>query len=534
MSKALKIGGIVVLVLVLIGLGVLLLRLANRPAAAEVPQSTTVVTRGSIEELVSATGNVAAERQATLTFASSGEIAEVLVREGQEVEAGQVLARLDTESLEWQVARAQAGLETAQTRLEQAQKPASEEDLSSAQAALDSAISNYEQVQEGPTAEELSSAQAALDSAISNYKQVREGPTAEELASARAALDSARAALQQAQASYDRVRDRPNVQMLPESLTLQNATIEFERAQANYDAVANHPTASELAAGRAQVAQAEAQLAALQDRPSKSELASAAAQVTQAEATLAQLQAQPSPEDVAVSQAQLEEAAVALAQAQAELEDAVLIAPFDGTILAVQVQEGEWATPGAPAFILAATELLILEVNVDEVDVAQLAEGQTARLSFSALKGEEITGTVTHIAPASTNVGGAVAYGVEISFAPTGPSAGSGKEFLVRLGMTADVDIVVARAEDALLVPNRAIEADREAGRYYVTRQKADGSVERLEVRIGLRDESQTQIVEGLEEGDKLVLPEVPEQTQSTQRFGPGSQGGPFGGGSQP
>jgi HlyD family secretion protein len=198
----------------------------------------------------------------------------------------------------------------------------------------------------------------------------------------------------------------------------------------------------------------------------------------------------------------------------------VIRAPFEGSILAVQVNEGEWASPGAPAIVLAATQLLILEVNVDEIDIAQLSEGQPAYLSFDAIKGEEVGGTVTHIDPASTNVGGAVAYGVEISFDPG--------DLPVRLGMTADVDIVVTRAEDVLLVPNRAIEADREAGRYYVTRAKASGAGERLEVRIGLRDEDQTQIVEGLEEGDQLVLPEVPVQGQTEQFQGPG--GGMFGG----
>ena len=59
--------------------------------------------------------------------------------------------------------------------------------------------------------------------------------------------------------------------------------------------------------------------------------------------------------------------------------------------------------------------------------------------------------------------------------------------------------------------------------------------MERLEVRIGIRDEGQTQILEGLEEGDLLVLPEVPGQTQSEPSFGPGSGGGGhFGGGGGP
>jgi HlyD family secretion protein len=324
--------------------------------------------------------------------------------------------------------------------------------------------------------------------------------------------------VQQAQAAYDRVKNQPDVQLRQESLNLQNATISLEQAQANYDGLASHPTASELASAKAQVDQAKASLASLLENPGESDLAAAQSQVTQAEANLNSLLERPNSEDVAVQQAQVEEATIALAQAVAQLDEATITAPFAGSILAVQVNEGEWASPGAPAIALAATHPMILDVNVDEVDVAQLAEGQTAYLSFDALTGEELVGTVTYIAPSSTNVGGAVAYAVEISFEP-----GS---LPVRLGMTADVDIVADSAEDALLVPNQAIEADREAGRYYVIVQKPDGTTERLEVQIGLRDGSKTQIVEGLNEGDLVILPKLPEQIQTERAFGPGAQGG--------
>jgi HlyD family secretion protein len=172
---------------------------------------------------------------------------------------------------------------------------------------------------------------------------------------------------------------------------------------------------------------------------------------------------------------------------------------------------------------------MILAVNVDEVDVAQIAEGQPAHLSFDAIKGEEVDGTVAYIAPSSTNVGGAIAYAVDISFEPG--------ELPVRLGMTADVDIVTASVEDALVVPNQAIESDREAGRYFVTidtgRTSPEGEVitERIEVQIGLRDEANTEILEGVEEGQELVLPTVPGQRERQEGpFGPGMGGRGMGG----
>jgi HlyD family secretion protein len=531
-KRILRIGGIVLIILVLIGAGALFLR-TPRPSTGLVQPSsspsavtgseapTAVVTRGSIEQTVSASGNVAALRQATLTFRSNGPVTAVLVEEGQQVKAGQVLARLDTVSLEQQIVSAQASLNTAQARLQQAQKPPTEEELASAQAALDSAKANFEKVKAGPTNEELASAQAALASARASYEKVKAGPTKDDLAAAKATLDSAMAALKQAQAAYDRVKARPDVQLLSESLNLQNATIDLQRAQADYDKVAKGSTASDLASAAAQVASARSTLAQLMAQPTASDLASAAAQVASAEATLAQLQNQPDARDVAVYQAQVDESAAALAQAQAKLDDAVIIAPFDGTVLTIQVNEGEWASTGAPAIVLADTSGYILDLNVDEADVAEVADGQTVYLSFDALQGATITGTVAFVAPSSTNEGGAVAYAARIRFAPG--------QLPLRLGMTASVKIVVARADDALLVPNRAITADREARRYYVTRLGPGGLAQLLEVRIGLRDGSQTQILEGLQEGDQVVLPVVPAQGQTQGSFG-GGGAGPFGG----
>jgi len=533
MKATWRILSIVIVAALLVGAGTFWLMRQPETAEAEAAVPTAVVALGSIEETVSATGSVSTKRQATLAFETSGPIEQVLVQEGQQVEAGQVLARLGTTSLEWQVARAQAALETAKARLAQAEQPPGKDEIASAQAALDSAIINYERVSAGATAEELASARAALDSARANYKTVKDGPSKEELAAAQATLESAKVSVQQAQAAYDRVKNRADIQMLPESVNLQNATIELERVQANYKVLANRPLTSELAAAEAQVTQADAQLAQLLERPIESELAAAEAQIAQAEAQLAQIQERPRVEDVAVFQGQVEEASIALAQAQAQVDEAVITAPFAGTVLETLVDEGEWATPGAPAIIMATTDSLILKVNVDEVDVAKLADGQVAKLSFGALKdqqSEAVSGRIARIAPSSSNIGGAVAYGVEISFQPG--------ELAVRVGMTADVDIVVAQADDALLIPNRAITADRAAGRYYVDLARADGTTERQEIRVGIRNESQTQILEGLEEGAQVVLPKVPGQNaEADERRGPFGGGGPFGegrpGGSQ-
>jgi len=88
-----------------------------------------------------------------------------------------------------------------------------------------------------------------------------------------------------------------------------------------------------------------------------------------------------------------------------------------------------------------------------------------------------------------------VTYEVRLSFDP--------EDLPVLTGMTANADLTTAQREGVLLVPNRAITADREAGRYYVNKI-VDGEIVKTEVTIGLRDDALTEITSGLSAGDQV------------------------------
>ncbi len=528
-KKRVRIIGVLLVAAVLVVAGILIARNRASAATSAAPVQTVTVTQGRIEETIGASGNVAAGKEANLAFGASGTVAQVSVTDGQQVEAGQVLAQLDTTNLQLQVQNAQAALDAAQANLQQAQQPATPEDIASAEAALASAQANYDSVKAGPSKEDLAAAQAAVTSAQANYDSVKAGPSADSLAAAKAALDNAQASLQQAQSAYDQVKDRPNVGMLPQSLTLQQATNSYNEAKANYDAAENHPTPSELAAAKSQLVQARYQLSQLQAQPTQAQLTAAEAQVASARYQLSQLQAQPTAQAVASAKASVEQAQVALTQAQEQLSGATITTPLAGTVIAVNIQQGDAVSSGTPAIVLVPDVPPVVDANVDEVDVASIAVGQPVHLSFNALPGRTITGTVTSIAPTSTSVGGAVAYQVQIGFTPG--------RLPVRLGMTANVAIVVASADNALLVPSRAITVDRQAGKYYVTRLLPDGTQQRLQVRIGLHNDTQTQIVQGVQAGDKLVLPQVPgsSSSSSTNQSSSNFRGlGGLGGGGRP
>ncbi|MCG2768776.1 MAG: efflux RND transporter periplasmic adaptor subunit [Chloroflexota bacterium] len=451
MSKV-KVVGIIALIAVVAFVGLTYLRGQPTAQAKESEVLTVKVKRGSVEESISATGNVVASSQATLVFETSGQVDEILVDEGETVGGGQVLIRLDDTALQEQVSRAEASLSTAQARLDQAKRPATEAELAAYEAAVTSARASLSALLDDPTETETRSAQLSIEAARNQLygMQAQRDSTANNSRSTSGAVDAAEA------------------QVLSAEVSVQQALLAAEK---------------------------------LWESPTEQSITMAQSQVDQAEAQLAQMLERPKAEDVALTKAQYDESALALALAKDALDDAVLTAPFSGTVLQVSVSVGDWASPGMPAVVVADTDVLILDVNVDELDIAEIAEGQMARLTFEALPKEDVVGTVVHIAPSSKNVSGAVAYLVEISFEPG--------DLPVRLGMTTNVDIVTSRVEDVLVVPNQAIESDREAGRYYVTRLVSPENVERIEVEIGLRDEYTTQILSGVDEGDVLLMPQI-------------------------
>jgi multidrug efflux pump subunit AcrA (membrane-fusion protein) len=299
---------------------------------------------------------------------------------------------------------------------------------------------------------------------------------------------------------------------------LDNARQSLAIQEANLAEVSRAPSALELAAVEAQVASAQAQLDGLPDNVSDAQRAAAEAQLAQAQLSLSNIQRNPTPERLTIVEAQVAQARNALAEAEHNLARAALIAPFAGLVTAVNVAPGEMVS--GLVIELVDMDGLLVAVDVDEVDVSALAVGQTAVITLESYPGEEIGGEIKSIAPrANSGAGEAVAYRALISLGETNLS--------IRIGMTANTRLITAEHNQVLLVPNRAITADRAAGRYYVNRLEIDGAAEtaqRVEVSIGLRDGQMTEIRSGLSASDRILVGELPTRSA----FG---GGGPFGGG---
>ena len=532
-KKVLRIAGIMVAVAALVAVGMYFLRPQPSNSSTDAPTTTIVsVRQGSLRETATATGEVQVQREAQLSLGVSGTVQKVHVRQGTEMQAGDVLVQLDAAALERAVAQAEQNLIIQEANLTELFDEASDEDSASARAAVQSAQANLERVQAGSAPKDIEAAQDSLHAVEAAYVELLAAPSGSGVAQAEANLRNADAARRQAQASYDTVSWRSDIARLPQALELEQATNNYDVALSGYDAAIEGPSADRIQQARASITQAEATLQKLLDSPTPSELASAESQLAQAKAQLAALLEGSSATRVAIAEAQVEQARINLEEARENLTKASLRAPFDGVVTAVHVAEGELASGLAAE--LVDTKSLEVVLHVDEVDIGELAEGQPAIITLETWPGEEIQGEVVSIAPkASAGMGAIVSYEVRLSLGAT--------SLPVLIGMTANADLITSAKDGVLLAPNQAITPDRDAGKYFVNRvvEGPEGEMitERIEVTIGLKDEDHTEITGGLQEGDRLSIDIITAGSDTAPGGffgGPGRDGGmgqgaPFG-----
>ncbi len=420
---------------------------AAQPAPA--PGRTATVVRGTLLSTVNATGNIQPEAETRIGFQQPGKVVELSVQVGSAVRKGDVIARLDTADLELALAQARTGLIVANAA--------------------------YSRTVEGARAGDIKAAEAALSAAQASYARVKAGAEKSDLDAAKAQLLNAEAQLRQAQAAYDLAgRFQPNT--LGDSPTV----VQLRQAQNNLEA-------------------ARRQYDRLLQGPEQAQLAAAWQRVEEARARLDQLRQPAQAFDLERVEAERRRAELAVEQAERRLEKARLVAPMDGVIGAVAVEKGEMVAT-QPIITLLDTSVLHIDVKVDEIDIARVQPGQPVRISLDALPDVELTGRVDRIASTSTVQNGIVSYAVRIVLdSTTAP---------LRVGMTANASIIVDQREGALLVPNWAVRRDRAAGKFFVTVVSADNQLQEVEVQVGLRGESQTEILAGLSEGQTVAAPQ--------------------------
>jgi multidrug resistance efflux pump len=363
---------------------------------------------------VVADAKVVPARSARLSLPSGGIVAEVLVEEGQQVTAGQVLVKLASGRQTAAVAQAEAQLRRGQASLVELKAGARAEELRAAQAVLDAAQARLDRIKRGPQPAEVAAATATLAEAQAALSKTLAGADEQQIIAAQAEYLNAAAALRQAQAAYDRVRGDANVGLRPEALALEQATNAHAAAQARLAQLKRGASPADIAAAQARVQRAQAQLDLL-TAANPADVATAEAEVRRAQAQLDLLAAGARLAAIAAAEAEVAAAEASLAQTRIALAETELRAPFAGVVAALDARVGELVGPAHAVVHLADLSTLQIETdNLTELNVIRVREGAAATITFDAIPGLTATGKVVRIKPLGENKQGDMTYTVVI------------------------------------------------------------------------------------------------------------------------
>ena len=200
----------------------------------------------------------------------------------------------------------------------------------------------------------------------------------------------------------------------------------------------------------------------------------------------------------------IETALINLDKAKQELLKTEIIAPFDGTIVAVDVkgndQLSQFDYSSKTAVYLVDTKTIRMTGIIDEIDITRVAVGQEALLTVDALPGQKLKGSVRFVSPFGTLQSGVVNFPVEIYLDKTE------NVDLLRGGLTATADIITGKRENVLQAPNRAIKGL--AGDFWVdvVTNASTAATEKRPVKTGLQNKKSTEIISGLKEGEQVLI----------------------------
>ena len=397
--------------LVLIALLGLLLAACELSATPE-PEDPTAIP--VVQEFaVVAEGRLMPNESAQLSFVSGGQVAEIFVTEGDQVESGEVLARLgNRQQIESSLASAQLELSAAELELLSAQQDLQSlyDNWPAAATAAQEALTNARQ--------ELHDTERTY-----NYRTSPADQTDIDVAWSQVVL--AEDKLDDAKEDFEPYEDKLATDLA--RATFQSLLAE---AQKSYDAAVRRYNALVDVSNEFEISQAEADYKIAQAR------------LEQAQEDYDELLEGPDPDDLALAEARIAsaEARIAAAQtnikaAQSSLDDLDLVATFSGTVVDFDLIIGEQVTPGQPVVTLADFSQWYVETdNLSEIEVVDVAVGQAVTIIPDALPGVQLTGNVDSIADFFEEKRGDITYTARILVDEINP--------ILRWGMTVVVTFV--------------------------------------------------------------------------------------------
>jgi RND family efflux transporter MFP subunit len=476
----------------------------------EPPLQTSTARQGDITISATAAGTVIPADEVLLSFPINGVLVELLVGVGDSVQAGDILANLNDSDVQKSIVNAQIQLAQAAMKTDAA---ATETGISFDDINIEQARINLEQAEDSlddllnwePDEDEIIKAEASLASAEASYDAAlgQENASSSNITVNRIGVDQAERNLASAQENYDtawdeardwelndpRKADKLENERESTEAALLRAQENLTIARSNYNAAVSNTNSSSSTNAQTNLLNAQLALEAATAGPNEDEIEAARMAIRQAELNLQQAQLNRETNALSLVQAQLN-----LETAEEALEDTVLYAPMDGTIMIINASVGE--TAGSGIIVLADLEQPILEVYLDESDLNMVGVGYDVEVVFDALPDDVFSGQVIRIDPQLVNQSGVTAVRALVQL----DTESFAKPQTLPVGMNATVEVIGGEAQNAVLVP---VESLRELspGQYAVFVME-DGEPKLRIVEVGLMDFTFAEILSGVEAGD--------------------------------
>lgn len=531
--------------IVIVGILIIRPRFAKEEA---LPIETAKVERGNIISSVSGDGILQPISVLELKSNVGGQVMEMTVDEGDAVEAGQLIAKIDPSDTISILRQAEAEYLSARSNLDQAiqgynmQKIQTTSNIKSSEQGLESSRQKYLQseqqakIQPKLTAESIAQAESLLESANANLAQVKNSSIPQAIASAKSSYESANASYEKSRKDLERqkallVKGFVSAGVVDDAeAQLAVSKAQLETAKSRYDTIKNE-TDQELRNAQLKIDQAKSSLETakanrIQDDIKKRDLAASAASLNQAKSALASAKSSKYQDQIKAgsiinARAQLEKAKAALQNAQTQLTYTTITTPRAGIIVNKYVEEGSIVTAGRQAMAGSGSGVTIVEiadvskmwvvVNIDETDISKIKFNQDVNVTIDAFPESVFKGKVIKIAPGAIvnqNVT-TIPVTVEIS------------KFDARLkpDMNASCDFIIDKKIDVLTLPVDAI-TETKSG-VQVTVLKNGNSVTRT-IKTGITDNDNIEVVSGLKEGDVVLIPtDISAKRSMRQMRGP-------------
>ncbi|MEK7658256.1 MAG: efflux RND transporter periplasmic adaptor subunit [Patescibacteria group bacterium] len=463
---------------------------------------TAVVSKQNLEETVLATGQVVSKTNLNLSFQGSGIVRQVLVKEGDKVASGQLLAAIDQAS-------ARASLTSAQGSLEQAQ-------------------ASYDKLVNGATPEDIKVIENDVASARENLNSAYNGAL-NTLNDAYAKIYTSYTTAYLISTTYFAVSDQEGIKVRDNRTNINNKMADVKSVIASaagnekidlaisailidlndilnslkiirdmcdegvYYFRVSAADKSSLDSRRDDIISAITSVNSL-----KHNIASYKIALDKTESQLSLKQAKPRQEDIDLAKAQILSAQGQVDAARATVNNLTLFTPSAGTITQVDIKVGEQATSMAEVMVLQDIGNLHTEANVSEANIASLEAGQKIDYTFDALGPDRhFEGSILTINPSSTVISGVVNYKVTGSLDNI-PD--------IKPGMTANMSVLVAKKDNVLAVPSSAVINKNSKQYVRVIDDFKNKTYHEVQVKTGLQaDGGLVEIISGLEDGQEII-----------------------------